>query len=350
MSENKILDTMWDDNPIDITQEANFIWSIANKLRGSYMPDKYGDVVIPMTILRRFECALQATKQAVLKAYQSNPNYPPKALCKIAGFSFYNTSEYDLKELCNDSKHIAANFKNYISGFSANVKDIFAELEMDKHIDKMEKDGCLYSVVEAFSVLDLSIKTYDSMESFIIDYQKRKGKSPSFREVMKALNMSSLNLVRTYILALENSGRIERTRLGNIDMLPKLKPSGVAITPIVGSIACGQPVDAVEQIEESVTLPRAIFGGGDLFILHTHGDSMIDIGIKHGDLVVIRKQNTAENGDIIVAMMNGETTLKRFYKRNGKVVLHPENKEMKDIIVKDCEIQGVLVSCIHIYN
>ena len=167
---------------------------------------------------------------------------------------------------------------------------------------------------------------------------------------MKALNMSSLNLVRTYILALENSGRIERTRLGNIDMLPKLKPSGVAITPIVGSIACGQPVDAVEQIEESVTLPRAIFGGGDLFILHTHGDSMIDIGIKHGDLVVIRKQNTAENGDIIVAMMNGETTLKRFYKRNGKVVLHPENKEMKDIIVKDCEIQGVLVSCIHIYN
>ena len=164
MSENKILDTMWDDNPIDITQEANFIWSIANKLRGSYMPDKYGDVVIPMTILRRFECALEATKQAVLKAYQSNPNYPSKALCKIAGFSFYNTSEYDLKELCNDSKHIAANFKNYISGFSANVKDIFAELEMDKHIDKMEKDGCLYSVVEAFSVLDLSIKTYDSIK------------------------------------------------------------------------------------------------------------------------------------------------------------------------------------------
>lgn len=177
----------------------------------------------------------------------------------------------------------------------------------------------------------LNTTTLDNMESFIIDYQKRKGKSPSFREVMKALNMSSLNLVRTYILALENSGRIERTRLGNIDMLPKLKPSGVAITPIVGSIACGQPVDAVEQIEESVTLPRAIFGGGDLFILHTHGDSMIDIGIKHGDLVVIRKQNTAENGDIIVAMMNGETTLKRFYKRNGKVVLHPENKEMKDI-------------------
>lgn len=164
MSGNKILDTMWDDNPIDITQEANFIWSIANKLRGSYMPDKYGDVVIPMTILRRFECALADTKKQVVDAYKKNPNYPAKALCKISGFSFYNTSEYDLKELCNDPNHIAANFKNYISGFSSNVKDIFGELEMSKHIDKMDKDGCLYSVVEAFSVLDLSIKTYDSIK------------------------------------------------------------------------------------------------------------------------------------------------------------------------------------------
>ena len=196
----------------------------------------------------------------------------------------------------------------------------------------------------------LNTTTLDNMESFIIDYQKKKGKSPSFREVMKALNMSSLNLVRTYILALENSGRIERTRLGNIDMLPKLRPSGVAITPIVGSIACGQPVDAVENIEESFALPRSIFGNGDLFMLRTFGDSMIDIGIKKDDLVVIRKQNTADDGEIVVAMINGETTLKRIFRRNGKVILHPENKEMKDIVVKDCEIQGVLVSCIKIYD
>ena len=196
----------------------------------------------------------------------------------------------------------------------------------------------------------LNTTTLDNMESFIIDYQKRKGKSPSFREVMKALNMSSLNLVRTYILALENSGRIERTRLGNIDMLPKLRPSGMAIAPIVGTIACGQPVDAVENIEESFALPRSIFGNGDLFMLRTFGDSMIDIGIKKDDLVVIRKQNTADDGEIVVAMINGETTLKRIFRRNGKVILHPENKEMKDIVVKDCVIQGVLVSCIKIYD
>ena len=164
MTENKILDTMWDEEPIDVTQEANFIWNIANKLRGSYMPDKYGDVIIPMTILRRLECALRDTKQKVLDTYKSNPNFPAKAMYKISKFPFYNTSEYNLKELCNDPDHIAANFKNYINGFSANVQDIFTELEMSKHIDKMDKDGCLYTVVEAFSTLDLSIKTYDSIK------------------------------------------------------------------------------------------------------------------------------------------------------------------------------------------
>lgn len=164
MTDNKILDTMWDENPIDVTLEANFIWSIANKLRGSYMPDKYGDVVIPMTILRRLECALESTKGKVIKAYKQNPSFPAKALYRISGFQFYNTSEYSLKELCNDPNHIADNFKNYINGFSTNVQDIFTELEINKHIDKMDKDGCLYTVVEAFSDLDLSIKTYDSIK------------------------------------------------------------------------------------------------------------------------------------------------------------------------------------------
>ena len=160
---NKFLDTMWDDSPIDVSQDANFIWSIANKLRGSYMPDKYGDVIIPMTIIRRFECALERTKANVLIEYKKNPNYPPKALCRIADYPFYCTSEYDLAELCNDPDHIASNFKSYINGFSSNVQDILSELEINKHIDKMEKDGCLYTVVKAFSELDLSIETFDSI-------------------------------------------------------------------------------------------------------------------------------------------------------------------------------------------
>ena len=161
---NKVIDTFWDETPIDVTPEANFIWSIANKLRGSYMPDKYGDVIIPMTVIRRFECALQATKAAVVKKFEANPNHPAKALCKISGYQFYNTSGYDLTELCNDSDNIAANFKSYIGGFSANVQDILNELEINTHIDKMDKDGCLFSVVKAFSELDLSLETFDSIK------------------------------------------------------------------------------------------------------------------------------------------------------------------------------------------
>ena len=161
---NKIIDTFWDETPIDVTPEANFIWSIANKLRGSYMPDKYGDVIIPMTIIRRFECALQATKAAVVKKFEANPNHPAKALCRISGYQFYNTSGYDLTELCNDSDNIAANFKSYIGGFSSNVQDILTELEINTHIDKMDKDGCLFSVVKAFSELDLSLETFDSIK------------------------------------------------------------------------------------------------------------------------------------------------------------------------------------------
>ena len=158
------IDVLWDDNPIDVSQESNFIWSIANKLRGTYMPDKYGDVVIPMTVLRRFECALEKTKEAVVKQFEANPKYPTKAMNKISGYQFYNTSHFDLKELCNDSQNIAANLKAYIGGFSPNVKEIFNELEFSAQIEKMEKGGCLYSTVKAFSELDLSPETVDSIK------------------------------------------------------------------------------------------------------------------------------------------------------------------------------------------
>lgn len=195
----------------------------------------------------------------------------------------------------------------------------------------------------------LNQDTLSQMQKYIITYQKEHGRSPSYRQVQKAMNMSSLNLVQRYVLALEKDGRIERTRLGNISVLPNLKPSGLTITPLLGEIACGQPVDAVENIEESFALPRSIFGNGELFMLRAFGDSMIDIGIKKDDLVVIRKQQTALDGEIVVAMVDGATTLKRIFHKNGKIILHPENSTMKDIIVPHCEIQGVLVSCIKIY-
>lgn len=158
------LNAIWDEAPVDVTAEANFIWSIANKLRGSYMPDKYGDVIIPMVIIRRFECTLEKTKQAVVDMFEKMPTYPYKAMCKISGFQFYNTSQFDLRELCNDADNIAKNFNAYVTGFSDNVKDILNELEIEKHIEKMDKDGCLFSVVKAFSELDLNPETYDSIK------------------------------------------------------------------------------------------------------------------------------------------------------------------------------------------
>lgn len=162
--ETKTLDILWDDNPIDVTADANFIWSIANKLRGSYMPDKYGDVIIPMTIIRRFECALNDTKEAVVNAFEEKADIPEKKLKKISGYQFYNTSKYTLKELCNDSENIASNFESYLKGFSPNVQDILKQLKMEEQITKMDEEGCLYSVVKAFSEQDLSPERYDSIK------------------------------------------------------------------------------------------------------------------------------------------------------------------------------------------
>ena len=157
-------DILWDDNPLDVTQEANFIWSIANKLRGTYMPDKYGDVIIPMTIIRRFECALESKKQKVIDLYKQNPTYPSQRFERESGYQFYNTSEFDLNELCNDQDHLLENFKEYINGFSANVQAILKNLGIFSHIEKMETGGCLYTVVKAFSELDLNPATYDSIK------------------------------------------------------------------------------------------------------------------------------------------------------------------------------------------
>lgn len=164
MSENILLEAMTDDVSIDITQEANFIWSVANKLRGVYMPDKYGDVIIPMTVIRRFECVLEKTKDAVVEKYNDNKSYPERAMYRISGKPFYNTSRFTLKELCNDPDNIQSNFIEYIESFSSNVLDILNQLEIKTHIKKMNKENCLFAVVKEFSELDLSEETFNSIK------------------------------------------------------------------------------------------------------------------------------------------------------------------------------------------
>lgn len=157
-----------DESPIDVTREVNFIWSVANKLRGTYQSDKYKDVIIPMTIIRRFECALAPTKDKVIANAKSDPNYPAKAMYGISGYHFYNSSEFDLAELTNDSDNLAANFKSYLQGFSNNVKEILLSsekgLDFGKQIDKMDKNNRLFSVVKAFSEIDLDPRTVDNIK------------------------------------------------------------------------------------------------------------------------------------------------------------------------------------------
>lgn len=161
---NQAILTMYTDTPVDVTTEVNFIWSIANKLRGPYQSDKYKNVIIPMTIIRRFECALAATKEAVVAKFKKKPAYPSKAMYRISGYDFYNTSEYTLAELCNDADHLADNFKNYLEGFSANVQEIIKSLAFYDEIEKMDENNRLYAVVKAFSELDLDPQSIDSIK------------------------------------------------------------------------------------------------------------------------------------------------------------------------------------------
>ena len=185
---------------------------------------------------------------------------------------------------------------------------------------------------------------------FNLKYQQKHGFSPSFRVVMKSLGLGSPATVRRYVLALEARGLLERDSRGKIETLPELKEREVALAPLAGRIVCGQPNLSFENVEERVALPRSLFGGGELFLLRAKGDSMTEAGIEEEDLLVLRRQSTAADGEIVAANLEGETTLKRLFHREGKIVLHPENREMADLVVDRCDIQGVLVSCIKMYG
>ena len=165
MKDKYFYEVMFDDTSIDVSKEVGLVWSIANSLRGAYTSDKYKDVIIPMVIIRRFECALEATKDAVVAKHKQNPNLPAALLCQVSKYPFYNYSEYTLKRLLDDSDSIASNLKSYIEGFSANIQLILEKLlKFSTQIDKMDKSNRLYSVVKKFSDLDLYPAHVDSMK------------------------------------------------------------------------------------------------------------------------------------------------------------------------------------------
>ncbi len=192
-----------------------------------------------------------------------------------------------------------------------------------------------------------NVELMNCIIEFAEQYYLENSSSPSVRTIADKFGIGVSTAYR-YLLEMDERGLItyDGKRISN-DRIEKLNSnSGVIIAAVVGSIACGIPNLAEENIEEYVSLPRSMFGDGEFFILCANGESMIDAGIETGDLVVIRKQTCAEDGQIVVALVEDEATLKRLYREKGKVRLHPENRAMDDIIVDDCIIQGVAVKVI----
>lgn len=166
--------------------------------------------------------------------------------------------------------------------------------------------------------------------------------SPSLQEIAAELGIGKTT-VHSYLKEMSENGMLFYDGKSIETKRTKRSSSKTVFVPVLGNIACGGPELTEEDFEEYVPLPVSLFGEGDFFILRTHGDSMIEKGIEAGDMVVVRRQNHASPGDIVVALIDGETTLKYFYPEPEKkqIRLHPANKNMDDIIVKECSIQGV---------
>jgi repressor LexA len=194
-------------------------------------------------------------------------------------------------------------------------------------------------------------KSRNSKQMEIYEYIKKqvkeKGYPPSVREICVAVGLRSTSTVHGHLERLEKKGFIRRdpTKPRAIEILEEssVKKEMVSI-PIVGNITAGAPMLAVENIENTFCLPiEFIKNNKQLFMLKVNGESMVEAGILNGDLVIMEKSNIAENGDIVVALIENEATIKRFFKEKDCIKLQPENKSMEPIIVKNCTILGKIV-------
>ena len=189
--------------------------------------------------------------------------------------------------------------------------------------------------------------------NFLIEFTKSKGYPPSVREICQAVSLKSTSTVHGHLKRLEKKGLIYRDpskpRALEIVELSNEEKELIDI-PIVGKVTAGMPILATENIEDMFQIPiNYVKHNNDLFILKVTGDSMIEAGILDGDLAIIEQKNVATNGDIVVALIENEATIKRFFKENGFIRLQPENKNYEPIIVEDCSILGKLVGIYRAY-
>ena len=165
---------------------------------------------------------------------------------------------------------------------------------------------------------------------YIRKFSEENGYTPSVREIGKECGIKSTATVHSYIEKLQTKGYLNKTE-NKKRAVTIGKGTGVTI-PLIGVVTAGQPVFAYENYEDYYTFPAGEFKGDELFMLRVQGTSMIDAGIMNGDKIIVRRQPTADNNDIVVAMVDESATVKRFFKRDGKIVLHPLNESVADMI------------------
>lgn len=194
-----------------------------------------------------------------------------------------------------------------------------------------------------------SIELMKKIESYIDDFFIKNNRVPTVRETAKALQTSK-SRVSSYLCEMKKMGMIDKQdkKYGVVTKaMSRINYDTISI-PVVGTIACGTPILAEENIEDYLAMPKELLGKGEFFILRASGNSMINAGVEDGDYVIIRKEESAQEGQIIVALVDNEVTLKRYYidKDKQMIRLHPENNEMEDMYFENIVIQGVAVRVI----
>lgn len=184
---------------------------------------------------------------------------------------------------------------------------------------------------------------------FIKKQTRDRGYPPSVREIGEAVGLNSSSTVHGHLARLEERGYLRRdpSKPRAIEVLQDddrvVQRHRLVSVPLVGRVTAGQPILAVENIEDYIPLPRDLAGGEGTFLLSVRGESMIEAGIHDGDLIIVRPQPSADNGDIVVALLDDEATVKRFFREGKSVRLQPENAAMEPIISKDVVILGKVV-------
>ena len=193
--------------------------------------------------------------------------------------------------------------------------------------------------------------TRQRIMEYIEKYIEDNGYAPSVREIGDAVELKSTSTVHGHLTRLEKKGLLHRESMKprTIEVTREDKPHMVKL-PLLGKVAAGVPILAEENAEGYMTLPDSIAGAGDHFILEIRGESMITAGIMNGDYVVVKRQHTAQNGDIVIAMIDDEATCKRYFKEPDRIRLQPENPRMRPFYARSVTILGKVTAVYRVYN